>query len=120
MASSHDVYSAQPAFPFLASSLLAPYDMRNAASNSTSNSDHLTAATTGVVVDDRSSWDLKPAFDEFSGLSTYRNESRFLFRCGSTIGVSYLKQWWNTVNPDVSRDLLGEVCFSISNIFNIY
>jgi hypothetical protein len=112
MASSHDVYSTQPAFPFLASSLLAPYDMRNAAR---STSDHQTAAT---AADDRSLWDLKPAFDEFSGLSRYRNESRFLFRCGSTIGVSYLKEWWNTSNPDMSRDLLGQVCLYHIHLFS--
>ncbi|CRG85875.1 hypothetical protein PISL3812_02879 [Talaromyces islandicus] len=112
MTSSHDVYSTQPAFPFLASSLLAPFDMRKATNNRDQHN-HQTASysslsSSSAPTAGRSSWDLKPAFDEVCGLSTYRNESRFLFRCGNTIGFSYLKEW-NTVNPDMGRDLLGQI-----------
>ncbi|KAH8692747.1 hypothetical protein BGW36DRAFT_463999 [Talaromyces proteolyticus] len=111
MSSTYDVYSTQPAFPFLASSLLATYDMRNVNAdtskdiNFSSSTIDTPAASSSTTT---SSWNLRPDFDEFRDMSKYRNHSNHLFRCGITLGLSYLREL-NTSNPDQNRDLLGDI-----------
>ncbi|KAE8556777.1 hypothetical protein EYB25_001481 [Talaromyces marneffei] len=85
-----DVYSSHPAFSILASALLpSPHEpsQREALSHT-------------------STWNLQADVNDFSKVSRYRNDRQKFFRCGITIGLSYLREWGDMSLQ--SRGLLGD------------
>jgi hypothetical protein len=114
------IYAAQPALPLLASSLLSGHQQP----------DPSPPAEPGVPDDNQNpttAWNLKADFEK--GPTTRRRRTdnaeddddssssyRHVFRCGVTIGFSWLKeqQGWNnphfrSAEQDQSRERVGEV-----------
>ncbi|EED19984.1 conserved hypothetical protein [Talaromyces stipitatus ATCC 10500] len=89
-----DVYSSHAAFSILASTLLPRSQQPSTNRPSTQTS----------------TWDLRSSIDEFFELSKYRNDRSKLFRCGVTIGLSWLRDWGdgNQQNRDSLVGLLLE------------
>ncbi|KAL1965383.1 hypothetical protein VTN77DRAFT_5820 [Rasamsonia byssochlamydoides] len=112
------VYSAQPAFPLLASSLLSPrYQQRNGDDHAAATA---TATTTATATDDRNptttTWNLKADFEKGLRTRTEEDSYRHVFRCGVTIGFSWLKEGNSRLRSAVdqdweekSRERLGEL-----------
>lgn len=87
-----DIYSSHAAFSSLASTLL-PRVQAPSQHKKTSNQ--------------TPTWNLKPSINEFFDLSRYRNDRWELLRCGTTIGLSWLREWGDANLQH--RDLLGDV-----------
>lgn len=96
-----DIYASHAAFPIIASTLL-PASVPQVESPPA-------AAAAETQTTNSATWNLEPSlFNAFSHASS--QDSNRLLRCGTVIGLSYLREW-DRPESDRNRDLLGDVLF---------
>ncbi|KAL1986295.1 hypothetical protein VTN96DRAFT_6663 [Rasamsonia emersonii] len=127
-AASSGVYAAQPAFPLLASSLLSRYCHHQNYHNRNHHqeddqkeqNDHDNATATIPATNDAkptTAWNLMTDFEKGVRTRDDSDSCSHIFRCGTTIGFSWLKKegWWNArglrsvEQEDQCRERVGEL-----------